>query len=198
TYQIPPLYSAIKYKGQSLYKYVRSGITNIPLIPRKIIIYQIKYINRFKNFIELYIWCSKGTYVRSLINDIGQQLHCGAHVVFLRRLQIGSFSKNNLFTLHKLYELKKNLDTNDESCYKTIDALLLPLHTSEISLPLIYISMEQSLCFSKGQKILLSHVNNINICVRVIAERKNKFLGIGFINKYKYLIPRRVSSVLFS
>lgn len=192
TYQVPPLYSAIKYKGKPLYKYVRSGIIDIPLKKRKIIIYQLKYINQFKNFIELYVWCSKGTYIRSLINDISDQLQCGAHVVFLNRKKIGSFSQKKLFTLEKLYTFEKNCRIINKNFYEKLDSLLLPIETPVLSFPVINITVNESIYFRQGQKILLLHYKNINKLVRVTKGEEKQFIGIGFFDKDQYLIPRRL------
>jgi len=195
--QFPPLYSAVKYKGKPLYKYIRSGIVDIPVKKRKVIIYQLKYMNQFKNFIELHIWCSKGTYIRSLINDIGDKLQCGAHVIFLNRLKIGSFSQIQSFTLNQLYNLKKDCKKNNGEIYKKLDSLLLPLETPVLLFPIINITSNQSIFFKKGQKILLLQNDvNVNTLVRVTQGETKLFIGIGFFNAKKYLIPHRLFSSL--
>ncbi|MDE5285535.1 MAG: tRNA pseudouridine(55) synthase TruB, partial [Buchnera aphidicola] len=88
--QIPSMYSAIKHNGIPLYKYARCGL-DISRKARKVYIYKIDSIKYQKNLISFNVFCSKGTYIRTLVEDLGEKLGCGAHVVFLRRLQIASF-----------------------------------------------------------------------------------------------------------
>lgn len=92
--QIPPQFSALKYKGKPLYFYARQGIT-IEKAPRKIVIDAICCTNYSADELTLQVTCSKGTYIRSLASDIGRELGCGAHLVELRRLQNGPFSVDN-------------------------------------------------------------------------------------------------------
>lgn len=112
--QIPSMYSAIKYNGTPLYKYARKGI-NIKRKARNVFIYEIKLINQKNNQIELKIHCSKGTYIRTLIEDLGEKLLCGAHVISLRRLKVGLFSYSNLVKISFLENLlnEKNIQKID-------------------------------------------------------------------------------------
>lgn len=105
--QTIPIYSAIKYKGKPLYYYARKNI-KIPIIKKKIFIYKIKLLYHRNNTLKLNITCSKGTYIRSIINEIGEKLNCGAHVIFLRRLKIGIFNVKNTITLKNIKEIFKS------------------------------------------------------------------------------------------
>ena len=94
--QIPPMYSALKHNGERLYKLARQGI-EVERKARKITIYDIEYISLVKDeqqrvFLELEVSCSKGTYVRTLVEDIAKKLHSGAHITALRRLSVGPYS----------------------------------------------------------------------------------------------------------
>ncbi len=109
--QIPPMYSAIKHKGQSLYKYARKGI-EIKREPRKVSIYnfEIKKINLPE--ISFKIKCSKGTYIRVIANDFGNTLGCGGYLSELRRSQIGDYSVDEAITSSDLQKLEILDDVN--------------------------------------------------------------------------------------
>lgn len=95
TEQTPPIYSALKHKGKPLYKFAREG-KEIEIKPRKIYIsdFKLKLLNKTELFFS--VVCSKGTYVRTLANDIGEKLGCGGYLKSLRRTRIGNFNVSNL------------------------------------------------------------------------------------------------------
>ena len=99
--QIPPMISAIRVNGKRLYSLARKGIT-IDRKPRKIKIYSIKILNIDLPFIEFYVHCSKGTYIRKLAEDIGEYLGCGAHIIKIKRLSIGPFKLEDAINLEDL------------------------------------------------------------------------------------------------
>ncbi len=110
--QTPPMFSAIKLNGTPLYKLARSGV-KLDLKPRKISIYSIELLDYTLPLITLKVSCSKGTYIRSLCNDIGEALHVGAHMTELQRTKIGSFKIENSAKLEELPLKKKALYTID-------------------------------------------------------------------------------------
>src|SRR3990167_9071748 len=93
--QIPSMYSAIKYQGKPLYEYARAGI-EVERQARPIFIYELVLRSIEKQECHLFVHCSKGTYIRTLIENIGDKLRCGAHVAGLRRLSIGKFGPNSM------------------------------------------------------------------------------------------------------
>jgi len=97
--QLPPMYSAIKHKGQPLYKLARQGI-EIKRDSREINIYELQLLDFKNDLAEFDIYCSKGTYVRTLIVDIGEELGCGAHVVALRRLVVVPYQAEQMVSLN--------------------------------------------------------------------------------------------------
>lgn len=103
--QIPPMYSAVKINGQKLYKLAREG-KEIEREPRKITIYSIDVLNIDLNAatVELDICCSKGTYIRTLCNDIGEKLGCGGYMASLVRTKSASFNLENSITLEEFEE----------------------------------------------------------------------------------------------
>lgn len=109
--QIPPMYSAIKHKGKSLYKYARKGI-EIERKPRKVTVYDFEITNINVPEISFRIKCSKGTYIRVIADDFGKALGCGGYLSELRRVQIGSYNVDMALTSKELQELEILDDTN--------------------------------------------------------------------------------------
>lgn len=99
--QIPPPFSAIKFQGRTLYSLARAG-QKVPLQARKVFFYHLEQTAFQNPVFEIQIVCSRGTYVRSLVHDIGQILACGAHVIELRRIQTGRFTLENAVSLEKI------------------------------------------------------------------------------------------------
>lgn len=126
SYQIPPMFSSIKYNGVPLYKYARRGI-DIPRKPRVIYVYDLYILNiKSNDIIELSIQCSKGTYVRSIVNDIGKYLGCGAHVIGLRRLKFGQFFlESSMINIQNLEYIFCNNFLNDFEVLNKLDKFLI-------------------------------------------------------------------------
>ncbi|QJC30496.1 tRNA pseudouridine(55) synthase TruB [Enterobacteriaceae endosymbiont of Neohaemonia nigricornis] len=183
--QKPNMYSAIKYHGIPLYKYARSGIT-IKIKPRIIIIYNITLISFKDNKLILNIHCSKGTYIRSLIDDLGDKLKCGAHVTQLRRLTVAHISvlHNKVLTLEELYKLVKKYSYN----ILLINKLLLPIQYIVQHIPKIYLSNNIICKIKNGYKYKIKQdlllTNNF---IRIYEINTNQLISIGSINKDKYI-----------
>jgi tRNA pseudouridine55 synthase len=101
--QEPPMYSALKHKGQCLYKLARAGI-EVERRKRRVHIYSLEMVDYNPPFLTVEMECSKGTYVRTLANDLGERLSCGACVTELARLKYGPFDIAEAITLHALEE----------------------------------------------------------------------------------------------
>ena len=99
--QVPPMHSALRHKGQRLYKLARKGI-EVQRTERTITIYELVLENRVANDLELYVSCSKGTYIRTLAEDIGKKLGCGAHLAALRRLKAGPFADSDMVSMEEI------------------------------------------------------------------------------------------------
>ena len=101
--QIPPIFSAIKVNGKKLYEYARRG-EEVEIKPRKATIFELKLLNfnSEENTAQIYVLCSKGTYIRSIANDIGENLECYAHLIKLVRVQAGHFKLENSYKLEEL------------------------------------------------------------------------------------------------
>ena len=192
--QIPSMYSAVKYKGIPLYKYARQGI-DVKRNIRCVFIYKIDLVDQKDNWIELNVHCSKGTYIRTLVEDLGEKLFCGAHVIRLRRLKIGLLSYSKLVKLSFLENLLNEQNVVKINFFKKIDDLLMPVDTPVYFLPKIYISIEKLSIFRLGQKVNFSS-SITNGLVRVFEKDNNTFIGLGKINSEKKLIPYRLVSML--
>lgn len=178
--QIPPMYSALKRDGQPLYKLARQGI-EVERKARPVSIHKIEYLGYENGVVSLEVSCSKGTYIRSLIADIGEQLGCGAHIIELRRT---GFAHINIEQTIKFSDLE--LLASDD--YTQLDSHLFK---SEDLLPNIHsvsIDEQQSVDIRYGRKIKVA--NEANNLVKIFDENA-LFLGIGKIED-NYLQPKRL------
>ena len=180
--QLPPMFSAIKVDGIRLYKHARKGLT-IPRKKRQIIIHNICLKNYKEDLLELIVHCSKGTYVRTLIEDIGTQMDSYAHVTALRRTSIDLLDCQNMITLKQLEIAKKNQE---------LHSYLLPLDAAIQSLPKVNINKEYRSCFSQGQKVMLQPGDSLmNQSIRVY-DHNDQIVGLGCIEKNGLLKPIKV------
>ena len=182
TEQLPPMFSAVKVDGTRLYKLARKGLT-VERKKRQIVVHDISLKNYERGFMELIIHCSKGTYIRTLVEDIASKMNTYAHVFELRRVSIDLFNCDNIITLKQLENAKKN---------NTLNTHLLPLDTAIQSLPKIRLSKKYQSNFSQGQKIKLSPEDALlNKNIRVY-DHKNQIVGLGSIESDGLLKPLRV------
>jgi|TARA_B100001750_G_C15448417_1_gene567539 tRNA pseudouridine55 synthase len=182
TEQLPPMFSAIKVDGTRLYKHARKGIT-IPRKKRHIVVHDISLKNYNGDFIELIVHCSKGTYIRTLVEDIASQLNTYAHVFELRRLSIDLLQCEKMISLKQLENAKKN---------HALDRYLLPLDIAIQSLPKICISKKYQSKFSQGQKVKVPPEDTIiNKNIRVYNQ-KDQIVGLGCIESDGFLKPIRI------
>lgn len=138
--QIPPMYSAIKKDGKKLYEMAREGI-EIEREPRRINIYQIEIKDITLPKVIIDVHCSKGTYIRSLCDDIGRKLGCGAIMSELRRTYTGGFSIDDAYTLEEL-------DNTDD-----MQGTLKPTDTLFSDLPAIYLNKKQETSVTNGVRM---------------------------------------------
>lgn len=190
--QVPSMYSAIKYHGKPLYKYARQGIS-IERKGRPITIYNLQFERWQQNELELIIYCSKGIYIRTIIDDLGELLGCGAHVIYLRRLQVASYPSEQMITLKKLYTLKQQEELGKISLEKELDSLLLPIDTTVNHFPEINISSTIALYFKQGRSVFVAdHFFSKGKKVRVTEGNIHKFIGIAEIDEQKRIAPSRL------
>lgn len=177
--QIPPMYSALKYQGKPLYQLARAGKT-VERAPRNIVIHSLT----FQNNEECQVVCSKGTYIRSLVESMGEFIGCGAHVVALRRTWVDPFQSHRMMSLNDL-----------EQCSFDERALHL-LSISELLkkfMPSLEVSSHQGQAILKGQSIDGDFDFQAADCVCLLCE--GRFLGIGEITEGHLKPKRLVSSI---
>lgn len=178
--QVPPMYSALKKDGQPLYKFARQGI-DVERRARPVSIYNIDFLDYQNGVVSLEVSCSKGTYIRSLIADIGDKLGCGAHVIKLRRT---GFAHIDITQAIKFCDLEA-LKTDD---FSQLDAKIFK---SEYMMPNIHsitIDEQQSIDIRYGRQ---AKVENQSDNLVKIFDKTSVFLGIGEI-KGNYLQPKRL------
>ncbi|MBR5227361.1 MAG: tRNA pseudouridine(55) synthase TruB [Clostridia bacterium] len=163
--QIPPIYSAIKVDGKRAYEYARSG-KEVELKPRQIEIYDINNIavDLRRHEVSFDVYCTKGTYVRSLVNDIGKKIGCGATMIELTRLKNGNFAIENSI---KLYDFLK-LD------FEAMKKKVIPIEEYYFDLKKIMLNKEE---FTKFQNGVKTEVDDQDKLVRVYCNGKYKGLG---------------------
>lgn len=140
--QVPPMYSALKYKGQPLYKLARQGV-NVERQPRPISIKQIQLKDLTTDTFTFFVQCSKGTYIRTLIEDIAAKLGYHAHMTVLHRLATAGFEDVPMF---EFAQLEKMSDSDRDAC-------LLPSDTAVAHYPVIYVEEAGILSLQRGQQI---------------------------------------------
>jgi len=137
--QTPPMFSALKHNGRPLYEYARKGI-EIERKARRITLFSVELIgfscaDKYAAFIEIEVHCSKGTYIRTLCEDIGKKIGCGAHISMLRRIDSGPFSLPQSITLEQLYQQFNPEEELTATVQEQMDQLLLPTDTAIKELP---------------------------------------------------------------
>ena len=171
SFQKPPFFSALKYKGKPLYKYARKG-EYINKEPRKIEIKEIKSISYKDKICSFQLLCSKGTYIRSIARDLGENLGCGGYMVYLKRL---SQHKFNVHDAHIIEELSLENTIKIDDFFKDYEKLSL--------------SEEDLKIFLNGGKVFLN--KNISKDLRIYSE-DNDFIGLGRLEnsylKHKQLV----------
>ena len=179
--QLPPMHSALKFQGKPLYEYIRKGVT-IEREMRKVFIHALTMQHLNGSALDISVRCSKGTYVRTLAEDIGNALGCGAHLQGLRRSAIAHFSLDHAYTLPQLEAM-----TSSER-----DACLLPLDCMLMDLPRLDLDAVQLERMAQGQRLGLD-LALPDGKLRLYAE--GEFVGLGELLGRRLAPSRLISSV---
>lgn len=183
--QIPPMHSALKQNGQRLYELARKGI-EVEREPRQVTIFDLELVAIDADLMRLNIHCSKGTYVRTLVEDIGEALGVGAHVKELRRTAVGPFEEPvTMYTLEQLRQLK-------ETDVKSLDGLLLPAESALEQYPPIHLDEDSAYYMRQGQAIQVPRAPTGG-WVR-LYEGEQHFMGMGAIQDDGKVAPKRLFS----
>ncbi len=184
--QVPPMHSALKKDGRALYEYARAGI-EVERAPRDVVIYELKVLEALVEHalpnIKFIAKCSKGTYIRTLAEDLGELLGCGAHLTVLRRVRTGNFDVQECVTLDAL---ERMTDVQRLACLRPVDTLL-PGHS------VVTLDSENAGRFLSGMRRRGSWPDADEVAV--YAAEPRALLGTGHV-KTGELIPGRLLSPL--
>lgn len=182
--QVPTMFSALKYQGKPLYEYARQGIT-VEREARPIRILELNFIDYKAPFLTLEVHCSKGTYIRTLVDDLGEYLGCGAHVTMLRRTRVADYPTEKMLTWQQLQDLSEQQDL------ALLDSYLLPLDSTVAKLSVLYLTSEQTKAVGFGQRVKFENNQQIYGQVQLFSD-KNVFLGVAEIGKDNVIRPSRM------
>ncbi|MBE00705.1 MAG: tRNA pseudouridine(55) synthase TruB [Gammaproteobacteria bacterium] len=180
--QLPPMYSALKHRGVPLYKLARKGIS-IKRKVRAVTIHKIGLMNFDNNIAEIDVTCSKGTYIRTLADDLGQELGCGAHVIELRRLQAGVFSIDQCRDSNELETIKESFGLSG------LDKVIVPMERAVEKLPEVVLASETARDIRNGQAVSFHELPKSGL---VRLYEKENFIGIGTVNADGEVAPKRL------
>ena len=181
--QIPSMYSALKYQGQPLYKYARQGI-EVPRKERLITVYQLDVLDYQDEVVTFAMRCSKGTYVRTIADDLGELLGCGAHVIELRRTSVGEFQESAMIPLEQLEQLK------EAQKFVEMDDFLLPAEAGLECWPAIYLNEELVHYLKQGSPVLVPKLPK-GQWLRLYTKNE-EFFGVGELQNDGRVAPRRL------
>jgi tRNA pseudouridine55 synthase len=190
TQQVPSMYSALKYQGRKLYEYARQGLT-VPREAREITVYELQFIRWEGDELELEIHCSKGTYIRTIIDDLGEKLGCGAHVIYLRRLQVATYPIERMVTLEQLATLVEQAQAQELSPSLSLDPLLMPMESPVIDFPEVNLTPVVAGYLKLGQPVQAANTP-LNGMVRITEGDAHTFIGMGEIDGDGRVAPRRL------
>ncbi len=186
--QVPSMYSALKHEGKPLYEYARAGI-EIERPARPVTIYRLEITAFEPPFVELEVSCSKGTYIRNLVEDIGEALGCGAHVTVLRRLAAGPFVLADAFSRDQVQQAE------NAGGFDQLDAFLLPSWAGLADWPRVELSGTSAYYLRHGNPVQarsLPKDHPVLIFEQGEAGSESIFLGVGEADDDGLLAPRRL------
>ena len=180
--QIPPMYSALKHEGKRLYELARKGV-EVERQPREVTIYHCQLIAFDGQYMTLDIKCSKGTYVRTLVEDIASAAGTVAHVTQLRRTAVGPYVSEDMWTIDELEALEAKGDD-------ALDAVLKPIDSAVEDRPLLNLSHDAAYYLMQGQPVRAPGAPGSGQ-VRLYGDG-SRFLGLGEITSDGRVAPKRL------
>lgn len=178
--QIPPMHSALKHEGTPLYKLARQGIS-IERKVRHVTIYELTVVESSETTLTLDVLCSKGTYIRTLVEDIGNALGCGAFVAELRRTEVSPFGEYPIYTLEQLTALAETGGLMD---------ILLPVDTAIAHWPSLNLNAEETQRLCNGLRVERDDVPEAE-GIR-LYDPENRFIGTGQRHESGLLAAKRL------
>ena len=177
--QVPPMYSALKHQGKALYEYAREGV-EIERAARAVTIRRIDLEQISEQSVVIRVACSKGTYIRTLAEDIGKALGCGAHLTQLRRLETGGFSLEHAVTTEQLEQMS----------VEQRDAVLQLPDVLVRDFPAVTLDQDSAYYLSRGQAVWKSGL--IPQGWLRLYEESGRFLGLAELDADGKVAPRRL------
>ena len=195
--QVPSMFSALKHQGKPLYFYARQGI-DIPREARDITIFSLT-IDRFEiDEVDMTVHCSKGTYIRSLVDDLGQLLGCSAYVSKLHRTQVTDYPADKMLTIEALQSIRDEIDNEtadllDNQTFTAMDQLLMPMDSAVKTLDSVEIDTVAEGFFRNGNPVNFVGTAEFSeeTLIRVYSQHSQLFLGVGFIDSDGKIAPKR-------
>ncbi|MDC5704465.1 tRNA pseudouridine(55) synthase TruB [Vibrio europaeus] len=188
--QVPSMFSALKYQGKPLYEYARKGI-EVPRESRKITVYEI-VLHRFEgDEVEMEVHCSKGTYIRTIVDDLGEMLGCGAHVTMLRRTGVAKYPYEKMVTLEQLNELLEQAHRDEVAPKELLDPLLLPMDTAVEDLPEVNLNAELTNLVQHGMPVQVFGAPE-GTPLRMTSGEEKLFIGVAEVNDNGKVAPKRL------
>lgn len=188
--QVPSMFSALKYQGKPLYEYARKGI-EVPRESRKITVYEI-VLHRFEgDEVEMEVHCSKGTYIRTIVDDLGEMLGCGAHVTMLRRTGVAKYPYEKMVTIEQLNELLEQAHRDEVAPKELLDPLLLPMDTAVEDLPEVNLNAELTNLVQHGMPVQVFGAPE-GTPIRMTSGEDKLFIGVAEVNDDGKVAPKRL------
>ena len=178
--QVPSMFSAIKHNGQPLYKLARQGI-EVERKARTVEVYSNELARFGADELELELHCSKGTYVRTIAEDLGEALGCGAHVTALRRRLAGPYGEHDMLSVETLEAARERGE---------LDTLLRPVSSTVAQWPALSLNEATAYYVRHGQPVVIPHAPARG-WVRLMADDE-RFLGVGEVLDDGRIAPRRL------
>lgn len=170
--QVPPMYSALKHQGKRLYELARKGV-EVQRKSRQVHFSELKISAFTADILQLKVTCSKGTYIRSLVDDIGQYLGCGAHVIVLRRTVVGPFQSRNMLTLAGLKAL------SEQAKWSQIRSYILAVDALFAHLPVVQAMAQQIKRLQMGQRLPQYALNSHDTGPVRLLDEAGRMVGLG-------------------
>jgi tRNA pseudouridine55 synthase len=181
--QVPPMYSALKFEGKALYEYAREGV-DIERQSRLVTISNITITQFDKDVATITVKCSKGTYIRTLAEDIGNVLGSGAHLIGLRRIETAGYELADAITIEQLEQKIK------ETPVEALGALLLPIDSVIAYLPAVTLNADAAHYLMQGQAVWVS--GKVPHGEIRLFDDNARFLGLGFLQEDGKIAPKRL------
>lgn len=193
TQQVPSMYSALKHKGQPLYKYAREGI-DVPRESRDITVYNLELLRFEGDEVDLSIHVSKGTYIRTIVDDLGELLGCGAHVAHLRRSAVGNYPRDKMITMEALEALLEKAEAEEIAPSVYLDPLLLPMTSACDGIPAVFVDDMSANFLRHGNPVQAPNVPADGMVQVFIGDNEDEgeFIGVGFIDDEGRIAPKRI------